>query len=323
MTNSVSDFGMAIFLYDLIGAWDIHDRLVQSTISVDRRGRQMTTVPKRKAILILGMHRSGTSALGGVISALGVAGPKTLFPRHPANPRGFFESWPLVLAHDAMLESAGSCWDDWRALDSHWLHSKTAERQRQKIRALLVDEYGDEPLIYVKDPRICRFIPFMSSILAELNVSPVAFLLVRNPLEVANSLKRRDEIALTKSFLLWLRHALDAEYHSRHMPRCFLTYEGLLTDWRYQISRAAEKAGIVWPTLSNRPDVEIAQFLTTDLRHETSTLEDLRNHPDVTPMLRATYDILTAIAADGENKDLLDQLDLLRARFGEGRDPLA
>lgn len=272
----------------------------------------------RQAILVLGMHRSGTSALGGLVNTLGAVGPKTLLPLNASNPRGFFESLPLVTAHDELLASAGSCWHDWRQFNPQWIHSEAAERHRQKIKALLIDEFGDEPLIVIKDPRICRFVPFTSSILAEMNVSPVAFLPVRNPLEVAHSLQRRDKIALPKSLLLWLRHVFDAEYHSRHMPRYFLPYEGLLIDWRNHMDRAAEKTGLIWPVRSDRPDVKIEQFLAMDLYHERSTLEDMQNHPDITALVRETYQILTAIVADGENRDLLDRLDLVRTKFDEG-----
>ncbi|MHC2796812.1 hypothetical protein ACVINZ_005824 [Mesorhizobium jarvisii] len=263
------------------------------------------------------MHRSGTSALGGVINALGAAGPKTPLPSHAANPRGFFESAPLALAHDALLALAGSSWLDWRQLDQQRMNSKATEPCRQKIKQLLIDEFGDEPLIVIKDPRTCRFVPFMSSILDEMNVSPVALLPVRNPLEVAYSLHRRDKITLPESLLLWLRHVLEAEYHSRHMPRYILSYEGFLVDWRKHMDRAAEKTGVVWPAQPDQSDVKIEQFLTTDLYHERSTLEDVHNHPDVTSLVRETYQILSTIAAGDEDNGLLAQLDIMRTRFDE------
>src|ERR1700712_2357048 len=67
---------------------------------------------KRRAILVLGMHRSGTSALSGVVNALGPAAPKPLLAPRADNPRGFFESAALADAHDDLLLSAGSYWDD-------------------------------------------------------------------------------------------------------------------------------------------------------------------------------------------------------------------
>ncbi|MEI9413307.1 sulfotransferase family protein, partial [Mesorhizobium sp. Ld1326N3] len=87
----------------------------------------------------------------------------------------------LNLANDDLLASANSSWHDWRALDPQWMQSRAAERHRHKIRAVLGNEFGDEPLFFVKDPRICRFASFISSILAEMEVDTVAFLPIRNP----------------------------------------------------------------------------------------------------------------------------------------------
>src|SRR5580658_944716 len=112
--------------------------------------------PARLAILVLGMHRSGTSALGGVLNALGAGAPKTLMAPHFENPRGFFESTTLADAHDALLASAGSCWHDWRQFDLRRTSSDIARQHRQKITTLLMDEFGDAPLVFIKDPRICR-----------------------------------------------------------------------------------------------------------------------------------------------------------------------
>src|SRR5580704_15568953 len=143
---------------------------------------KLASPSQRHAILVLGMHRSGTSAVSGVISALGVVGPKTLASPNEWNPRGYFESPRIFAAHDELLVSIGSSWDDWRQLDPQWLQANAATH-RQTIKALFSDEFGSAPLIFVKDPRICRFVPFVSSILAELIYRPVAVLPVRNPVE--------------------------------------------------------------------------------------------------------------------------------------------
>jgi len=270
----------------------------------------------RQDVLVLGMHRSGTSALGGVLSTLGVAGPRTLAHPNEWNPRGYFESPRIFTAHDELLVSIGSCWDDWRQLDPQWLQQK-AGRQREAIKALLLDEFDNEPLIFIKDPRICRFVPFVRSILAELNFRTVAVLPVRNPLEVAYSLRRRDKIEMPKSILMWLRHVLDAEFYSRQMSRCFLSYESLLIDWQPQMERVAKNIGISWPDRSDHSNITIRDFLTMDLRHERSSPEQLRNHPDVSLVAKETYNILTRMASSGESQELLNLLDLARTKFDE------
>jgi hypothetical protein len=274
--------------------------------------------PKRLAVLVLGMHRSGTSALGGVISALGIAGPKTLLAANNWNPRGYFESAPLYVLLDELLASAGSRWDDWQKIDPQWFNSEPAKQYRDRIIALLIDEFDDEPVIFIKDGRICRIVPFMLSVLAELDVTPVAMLPIRNPLEVARSLQRRDKLGLRKSLLLWLRHVLDADFDSRHLPRRMLLYQDLLADWRGYMDRAAKGMGLQWPDRSDVAGAVIDQFLSDGLRHEIASTQQLEDNPNVPPLVRNTYDILSKIATQGERQEWHEQLDLLRAEFDEG-----
>jgi len=277
-----------------------------------------TTVssPDRRAILVLGMHRSGTSALCGVFCGLGAAAPKkTLMGADPNNLKGFFEASSVVQAHDAFLMAAGSFWHDWQKFDLQWALSNAAASHSARIKAVLADEFGDEPTIVFKDPRICRFVPYTLAILGDLNMSVVAVLSVRNPLEVALSLQRRDNFAISKSIRLWLRHVLDAEYHSRGMPRYFVSYEGLLRNWRYHVDRITRQIGLAWPDRSARTEAAVDQFLTPELYHARATWDETKYHWQVSELARHVYRVLLEICAQGETKELLDRLDAARAEF--------
>jgi hypothetical protein len=283
---------------------------------------QPTASPGRRAILVLGMHRSGTSALAGAVNALGAAVPKTLPKPDRWNPRGYFECARLFVLLDEMLASAGSSWDDWRQLDQNWFHSETAGLHRQKIKELLIEEFGDESLIVIKDGRICRFVPFISSILATLSFDTVAVLPLRNPLEVALSLRERDKFGLPKALLLWLRHVLEAEFHSRQMPRCFVAYEEFVLDWRSHLHRIAENTGLTWPDSSKLSEAKIDEFLTTDLRRKWASTRQMGEHPEVIGSVRDVFGILMSIAGNGESAASLEQLDRERARFDQACDAL-
>jgi glycosyltransferase involved in cell wall biosynthesis len=282
------------------------------------QGKGSASSPIRQAIVVLGMHRSGTSALAGVLCGLGAAAPKkTLMGPHPCNQKGLFEALGLAKAHDEFLAAAGTCWHDWRKFDLQWARTEAAAQYSAKIRTVLTEEFGDEPMIVLKDPRICRFVPYTLSLLADLNMSPVAVLPVRNPLEVALSLQQRDHFELPKSIMLWLRHVLDAEYFSRSLPRCLLPYEGLLQNWRHHVDRIAEQTDVAWPDRSDRSAVEIDQFLTTELYHERATWDETKDHREVLELARHTYRILMDVCARGENRELRDQLDAARAEFDD------
>jgi len=272
----------------------------------------------RQAILVLGMHRSGTSALAGVFNGLGVAAPKrTLMGPHPHNLKGFFEAQSMVEAHDEFLAAADSCWHDWRKFDLPWSHSPAAAQHTAKIKSVLIDEFGDAPVIVLKDPRICRFAPYTLSILASLGVRAVAALPVRNPLEVALSLQRRENFAISKSVRLWLRHVLDAEYYSRGIPRYFLTYNGLLQDWRHHVDRVVRQTGMKWPDRSPRTEAAVDQFLTQELYHEHATWDETKYHWEVSELARHVYRVFLEICARGESKYLLDRLDAARLEFDD------
>jgi hypothetical protein len=53
------------------------------------------------------------------------------------------------------------------------MKSRDAQAWRQRIKEVITEEYANEPLFFIKDPRICRFLPFYLSVLSELSVSPI------------------------------------------------------------------------------------------------------------------------------------------------------
>ncbi|WP_134487370.1 hypothetical protein [Methylocella tundrae] len=93
-----------------------------------------------------------------------------------------------------------------------------------------------------KDPRLCRIIPFWVAAFEEMQIAPLVVIPIRSPLEVAQSLAKRDGFSLETGLLLWLRHVLDAERESRHFPRAVVSMDDLFEDWRgrdYQNWRSA------------------------------------------------------------------------------------
>jgi len=266
------------------------------------------------------MHRSGTSAFSGVACALGASAPNTLLPASSANAHGYWESLPLLLLHNELLASADSSWDDWRRLDPKWYDSLDAQRFRGRLQDVLRSEFEQKPLFVVKDPRLCRFMPFFLNVLQDMAVAPVGLFALRDPLEVAFSLRRRDGFPIAKSVALWLRHVLEAELHSRKLPRCIVLYENLLKDWRLEMSRAGEKIGVVWPTAFETSAISIENFLATDLHHEKNESKELEKHPDLLFLAAETYRLLCMMSTSEADRDLFAKLDAVHAKFNEASD---
>ena len=63
-----------------------------------------------KLILVLGMHRSGTSALSGLLVKSGMDGPIDMMPATENNPKGYYESAAVMKLNDQLLSKLGYQW---------------------------------------------------------------------------------------------------------------------------------------------------------------------------------------------------------------------
>ena len=162
-------------------------------------------------VVVLGMHRSGTSCAAGTLVRLGAAAPRHLMEPNAGNESGFWESSVIVDLNDAILAAGGSDWRDWRSFDLDAIDDQKADAFRAHAKAALSEEFGQGGLAVVKDPRMCRLMPFWAQVFHEANCSLHAVLPLRSPLEVAWSLNCRDGIRPAHGCLMWLRHVLDAE----------------------------------------------------------------------------------------------------------------
>jgi len=265
-------------------------------------------------ILVLGMHRSGTSAITRTLNLLGAAVPDNLIPPNPeANAAGFWESEDLRVLHDELLASAASSWDDWLPFNPGWYRSAAAEPFRQRARGLLERYFRGAVLYVIKDPRICRFLPFWLDVLTEVGVQPHCVLMTRDPLEVAASLRRRDGFSRSKSLMLWLRHVLDAEFASRDLPRAFASYDQLLHDWRAVAAGIGQRLGMEWPRLNPATEAQIDAFLDPEQRHHEVALDAGSQGETVAEWVRSAQAALRVLHRGGDEADAHQKLDCLRA----------
>ena len=273
---------------------------------------------EKSVILVTGMHRSGTSAVTRVLSLLGCALPRAVTESARDNEKGFWENPAIRDLNDRILVSAGSAWDDWEPFDSRWYASPIAGGFRDDARAILEDEFGDGRLFVVKDPRICRLLPFWTDAVRSFGAEPFIVSPVRNPLDVAASLEERDGIHPSIGLLMWLRHVLDTEAASRDLRRVYLRYEHLLFKTHAVVDRLGDALGVVWPTRSTRTNMEIEEFLSPTLRHHQNDDTGVVGNPRLSHWLRSSFEILDRWACGSvvRKKDF-SALDRVRAAFDD------
>jgi hypothetical protein len=274
----------------------------------------------RTCLLVLGMHRSGTSALTRALSLLGADLPKTLMGgtdgNAVSNPTGHWESEPIAKLNDAILESAGTTWRSSEPFNSAWYETGRFHEFRERALDILENEFDRSSLFVLKDPRVCKLTPFWFSVLSEASIVPRVVSIVRSPYEVAASLFKRNMIERPLGELMWLRYTLDAERDSRLASRVQLSYDQLLRFPSRTLARIGEGLGVVWPRTSIATDEAINSFISSKLRHHVDELavDGLHDQavPRVAHRIADTYAILSRWSREGEDQKDWSTLDQVR-----------
>lgn len=281
-------------------------------------GARVPRCASKIAIVVAGMHRSGTSALTRVLNRLGCDLPNTLLSPSPNdNELGFWESRPIMDLNQEILASAGSHWIDWAPFNPAWHESPVSSAFHEQAQSVLRSEYGTSRFFILKDPRNCRLLRFWTEALEVFGACPVVVMPVRNPLEVAASLNKRNKLDPAYCQLAWLRHVLEAEAASRDLPRVVTHYDGLLAQWGETTDRIAASLGFAWPRRSLSAEIEIEDFLSPRQRHHVESDQRVLQSSRLSPWIRETYEILLRWSrADTRDADMA-ALDRIRASFDQ------
>jgi hypothetical protein len=264
----------------------------------------------RDAIFVLGMGRSGSSALTRVSSLCGAALPFRTLPADVGNPRGYWEPRDAVDLNNRLLSRYGSSWYDERVdlgvVDEP--HDVIGE-----IAQLLAKGFERHGPIVVKEPRISALLPYWLAGAAKAGLRATAAHVFRRPDDVAASLARRDGLSARQSYALWLKYNLLAERDARGLPRVFVTYEDLMADWRRVVELCAQRLCV--PLDADAPEsAAVTGFLLPQLRHHASDGSAFDAAGE--ELLLPTFALLNA--AKGGDADR-DAFDAIFAAFTESR----
>ncbi len=230
---------------------------------------------KQQAVLVVGMHRSGTSAVTRMLNLLGAELSDNLLGAAAGNDLGHWEQMDALRLHEEMLKSAGAAWDDIFGVEPGWFHSPAARHYADALTDLIRTRFPGAPLFAVKDPRMALFVPVWVEALRVLDITPRFVLPFRHPAEVEASLRTRHlhgwkmEWPAGQGELLWLRHVLAAERATRGHLRSFVPFDALLADWKREAKRMAAQLDLAWPRQSRDAKMEIGRFLDRQHKHET------------------------------------------------------
>ena len=176
-------------------------------------------------VFILGMHRSGTSALARVLNLMGLyfGGEQVSTGRNPENRKGFWERRDVRTLNDTILFNANCDWDCVSAFNVDTLPDERVDDYRTAMADIVMDMDAHRPW-FLKEPRFCLLFPVWRAVLE----MPFCIHIHRNPLEVAHSLKARNGVPIRVGLALWELYTRLALKASVGLPRLIVSYEDLL-----------------------------------------------------------------------------------------------
>lgn len=271
-------------------------------------------------MLVLGMHRSGTSAITRLVSMLGATLPQRLMGTGPGNAAGHWEPWRLVEYNERLLADLGSSWHDWDRLDLKKLSAASRDQIASDMREIVEEDFGTASLFVLKDPRISRFAPFFVGALDVAGIGVCALVTFRNPLDVIESLTVRrefwpDDLDRSDAALLWLSHMLDAEQAARDLPHAFVSFEAIMADPTAVMGRVIDKLGIVTPISVEQAAPDMAEFLSESHRHHTHRPDEVLLDPQLNGWVADSYSALRDLEADRNLTGARETLDRVRREF--------
>ena len=229
------------------------------------------------ALVVLGVYRSGTSALARVLNLCGAALPDNVIgARLDINRKGFWETEAVVDLNARMLQRVGA---GWNGIDVALPPSgPVVDEFLVTAQEILQSEYDDEPLILIKDPRMCVLAPIWHRALRQSGYRPAYVVAVRDPREVAGSLGRSlgpyGGMPRDQALALWQSYtkAAEAFVDGTDANVVFVHYDDLLDDWRRVVRTIAGQLDVALDSEAHADEID--NFLDPSLRSQRAERAD-------------------------------------------------
>jgi hypothetical protein len=236
----------------------------------------MPTMPPGPWVLVIGCHRSGTSAVTGALAALGLHGvdPADRMDRLDSNPE-HWESLAAALFDEDLLTGLGAAWDAPPAAGSGAPVPAVGApgADGPDPVAIMAAAYPEPGPVVWKDPRACLLLPYWRSVLP----GPLTAVFVwREPLAVARSLHTRDGIPLADGLALWEHYNRTAAIGLQGIDTYVLDYASVVEDPKGALGGLSHWLGGIErfaPWADAWDDEAAAQSIDVGLRHQTARQE--------------------------------------------------
>ena len=264
-------------------------------------------------ICILGMHRSGTSAISSIIADLGYDFGQSLVAGSYDNPRGFYENQRILEINELLLLRLGKRWDNLIALNPDWYQRERYQDVFDKAIALLKSDFQAAGNIAIKDPRLCLLFPFWKEVLSSQGYAIKVVLAHRKASSIIASLAKRNNFGRSKSSALILAHLLSAELHAKSLAKTVVSYDELLNNVQQTVSKLRE---FLEGKSSLEEDSSVGDSIDPALNNELNTVVPSGPEDKLSSILHSLLSETEGLYAELQIRPSEElSFDALRSRF--------
>jgi hypothetical protein len=234
----------------------------------------------KSLIFIVGMHRSGTSAVTRLINLLGAdLGHHLIEPMEGVNRDGFWENKKIIEFNEDLLNELGVSWYSLNHISFDNLAESRIAALKEQACTILTQEFSAANIPVIKDPRICRLLPFWLDVAHSLEYNPIIIQIIRDPIEVAQSLETRDGFSISYWLILWLLYTVDAQKALASSCHLTIQYSQLIENWRNVIEsieslKGFKESGILSSqTIDEKLGQKIDEEISPARRHQISSAD--------------------------------------------------
>ncbi|MCF7831353.1 MAG: hypothetical protein K9M36_00490 [Candidatus Pacebacteria bacterium] len=192
---------------------------------------------KHTCYIVLGMHRSGTSLVSGILSKLGVflGREEDMLSQTVENPYGYFENNKVMSINDDILSVFGGTWDTIPILQYGWQKDVRLNSIRDRIESFIHDMQSQKAVWGIKDPRMPITLPLWQEYLPENTCYIITY---RNPIEIIYSLQKRKNITAVKNFFsLWSRTYSSIQECIHNKKNIYVSYNLLHANFQREVEK--------------------------------------------------------------------------------------
>ncbi|HCK4576685.1 TPA: sulfotransferase [Pseudomonas aeruginosa] len=268
-------------------------------------------------VVVLGMHRSGTSTVTRALQTVGVSLGDRLMPADPGNnDKGFFEDLDIINFNERLLSAVGHAWHSICPLKGIDVDRLCEQGYLKEAIRLLRKKSQPGQIFGFKDPRTAKLLSFWLRVFQVGGFEARYVIAVRHPLSVADSLAKRDGLAPERSYLLWITHVLTSLRGTAEDSRILIDYDQFVAEPQKTIGRLAEFLKTTVDTTDQT--VFLRDFLSEDLRHSFYLPQDVWSDSAAIELAKEIFTAISDVAANVEadkNFDRLSQLDRWETEF--------